>query len=400
MDSASNLFAYELLFRGGEEDRASFDDENQASASVILNTFIEIGLEDVVGTHEAFVRMTDQFMESEFFRSLPRNRTILILPDDVKPGGETFSAAKNAVDQGYRIALNNYRMQDGVGPLLDLAGFVKIDCLNKKPEEVRPLFDSLRGRKLRVIADRVETQEVFSQMREIGFRYFKGYYFCKPDVMRRKTVPTSRVAVMELLARIQEPDVAMTRIQEIIERNVSISYRILRYVNSALYSFPRRIESIRHATSLLGLERVRDCLTLSLLAEIEDKPFQLSVTALVRARTCQLLARSVGNIHEGVFFSAGLLSVLDAVLDMPMVKVVEVMRLAKELKEALLNHTGPAGNALRAALGCETAAIDTKALRIFGARTLRQSHVQAIKWVSELDNAMAGTNEKSASPGR
>ncbi|MFH0946347.1 MAG: HDOD domain-containing protein [Planctomycetota bacterium] len=398
LDAASNLFAYELLFRGSEENQADFADANQASASVILNTFIEIGLENVVGKHEAFVRMTDQFMQDELFRSLPPHRTVLLLPEDARPDGRTLAAVKNAVDQGYRTALSNYRGQDDFEPLLDLASFLKVDCMGLESGEIQHLVNLLQGRNIRLIADRVETQESFSEMRGIGFRYFKGYYFCKPDVMRQNTVPTNRVAVMELLARILDPDVPMARIQEIIERNVSLSYRILRYVNSALYSFPRRIESIRHAISLLGLERVRDCLSLSLLAEIDDKPLQLSITALVRARTCQLLARSMGNLHESVFFSAGLLSVLDAILDMPMVKVVEVMRLAKELREALLDRSGPAGHALRAALGCENAIIDAKALRVFGATALHQSHVGAIKWVSELDGAMAGTAEPVPSP--
>ena len=398
LDASSKLFAYELLFRGGAGDAAVFDDENQASASVVRNTFIEIGLENVVGRHQAFVRMTQQFMEDELYRPLPPRRTVLLMSPHSAPDAVTLAALTKAAQQGYKLALSSVGGEPVAAPLLDLATYVKVDCLGRSSEQMSASFLQLRDRRLTIIADRVETLAEFSELSRIGYRYFKGYYFCKPDVMRHHSVPANRVALMELLARVRDPNVPMQQIQELIERNVSISYRILRFVNSALYSFPRHIESIRHATALLGLERVRDCLTLSLLANLDEKPHELAITALVRARTCQLLARSTGNQRESVFFSAGLLSVLDGVLDTPMSNVVDVMGLAPELKEALLHHEGPAGHALRAALGCESATLDSKALRVFGAAALRSSHVHAIKWVSELDQAMSGARDEEPEP--
>jgi len=398
LDAASKLFGYELLFRAGPDDSAVFDDENEASGSVVINALFEIGLENVVGSSRALVRMTPRFMQDQLYRPLPPGHTILLMPSGIQADAASLASIRRATRQGYQIGLAIAGGEPVAPALLDLARFVKVDSLDRGLEQMLSSFAELSDRRRIIIADRVETRETFNQLFRIGYRYFKGHFFCKPDVLRHHTVPACRATLMELLARIRDPNMPLSQIQKPIERNVSISYRLLRYVNSALYSFPYRITSIRHAIALLGLERVRDCLTLSLLAKLGDKPHELSITALVRARTCQLLARSIGNQHEHVFFSAGLLSVLDCFLDKPMVQVVEMLHLAPELKQALLRHEGPAGHALQAAIDCETATLDSRTLRIFGAAALRTSYVRAIKWVSELDQAMTGAQDEEPEP--
>lgn len=394
LNAAKQLFAYELLCRSSRENSASFDSEDQASASVVLNAFIEIGLENVVQQHRAFVKMSRKFLVDGLYHPLPSKRVILSLTRDIEPDAEVIAAATEAARAGYCLALGGYRDRPEMEPLLKLTRFVFFNARELGLDGMKEQVEQLSGRRLALIADRVETHEEFQALKSMGFPYFKGFFFCEPEVMTHRTVPANRLAVMQLLTRVQDPNVPIGEVQEIIERNVSLSYRILRFVNSALYSFPRRIESIRHAVALLGLDRVRDCLCLSLLADNDGKSHELTVLGLVRARMCQLLARSAGFPREEVYFSAGLLSVLDAILDMPMVKVVEKLSVASELREALLDRSGPAGKALNASIGCERDTMELLAIRTFGIRAIRDAYVQAVKWADELNQAMASVGQE------
>jgi EAL and modified HD-GYP domain-containing signal transduction protein len=239
-----------------------------------------------------------------------------------------------------------------------------------------------------LLAEKVETHATFERCRELGFDLFQGYFFAQPQLVRSQRMPADRVALMRLLTRVQDPAADIEEIEQLVASNVTLSYKLLRYVNSALLGVSMHIESIHHAIVMLGLERVRTCASMLLLAGVEDKPHELIVTALVRARYCQLLAmlRPRESAHQ--YFTVGLLSVLDAFMDRPMQELLGELHIAPELEAALLRRQGPLGEVLDAAIACERADWPRLMSAGFEMDALRAAYVQALAWVAETDSAI------------
>jgi len=390
LDRDEGLFGYELLCRSESDVRGDALDGDQRSATVVLNAFIEIGLDEVVGGCPVFVRMTPRFLTDGLYRPLPHKRVILSLgiDDDIDEGAIT--ALTEARRLGYRVALERFLDRPTTRPLLADVDFARVDATSNDAAIVAAQAQPILDAGAIPIATRVETKESVTAALDAGFRFFQGYHFCRPDVLRARSVAAHRVPVLELLARIHDPNVDLRDVTRIVEHEPTLAYRLLRAVNSAMFGLPRKIESIRHAIAMLGIERVRDCLSLVLLVEVDDKPSALTTTSLVRARTCQLLGRALGVSNEEVFFTAGLLSVLDAMLDQPMEEALGLIPISTELREAIETHIGDVGFALDAALSCEeNRPASVAAFTRFGFRAIRIAHLTAIKWARQLETAIA-----------
>jgi EAL and modified HD-GYP domain-containing signal transduction protein len=243
---------------------------------------------------------------------------------------------------------------------------------------------------LQLLAEKVETHEVFERCKRAGYDLFQGYFFERPQLMRGRRAPGDRMFLLRLLARVQDPDVELEEIEQLVGTNLGVSYKLLRYVNSAVIGAAQEIESIRHAMAMLGLERVRMCVVMLVLAGLDDKPHALIITALVRARYCELLATVHQRERAQSYFTVGLLSVLDAFMDRPMDDLVAELSVTPELAAALLRHEGPMGVTLDTAIACERADWPRLVASGFHADELRTSYLQALVWASETDSALTG----------
>jgi EAL and modified HD-GYP domain-containing signal transduction protein len=236
---------------------------------------------------------------------------------------------------------------------------------------------------VKLLAEKVETQDEFEFCLEKGFEYFQGFYFCKPKIISATTMPANRLTVCRLLAKLHQPDVSIREVESLISEDPSLSYRILRYINSAAIAMPRKIESIRQAVRMVGLDHIRTLSSLVLLFSLDDKPRELIKTSVVRARMCQLLGEGPTRDH-GSFFTTGLFSTLNAFLNCSMQSALEHLPLSDEIREALLHGEGPLGHILTAVLAFEQA--DWKKLDQLGFESERVANAcfEAVRWGEDL----------------
>lgn len=250
-----------------------------------------------------------------------------------------------------------------------LADILKLDLSQDGLAAQMAQLESLRERKASVLVSGIQTHDDFERCRELGVDYFEGYFFCTPKKTAGR-VPASRSAAIQTLAALQDPNVRLEDLEKIIRLDVSLSYRLLHFINSASVGLAHEVSSIKHAVNLAGMERIRRLASVLLFGSV-DKPRALVVTAAARARMCELLADSEDDLRQATFFTAGLLSVLDALLDKPIAEALEGLELSQEICDGLIHGRGPIGTALQAVIAYERNDWDCHALLRFRRPDLR-----------------------------
>lgn len=381
-DRNQDVQAYELLYRSGFAGGANVGDGNAATATVAVNAVLELGLDQLVGSCSAFINVTRQFMVDGHFRGMPKGRVVLEVLEGIEPDAELVEAVRAASTEGYTIALDDFEYEEKFEPLIEIADLIKIDVAALSREEIERHCSLLNRNGIELLAEKVETHAEFEFCRDLGFKYFQGFYFCEPKVIQQKALPQNRLALLEILSKVHDSNVEIEELVETIVRDVSMSFRLLRNVNSSMFALPREIESVHQAVVMLGSRRIRSLCTLLMMATVDDKPRELTATGLVRARVCQKLAQSVGA-DDQMFFSVGLLSVLDALIDQPMAHLLDQMPLVDEVRAAILGLHGVAGEALRVAQSCERADWTALEESQFETDVIRDAYVDAMGWALE-----------------
>lgn len=382
------VHGYELLFRASETRTFDGTPGGAATAQVLLNTLTTMGLESVVGDRLAFVNLTRGFVLGQYPLPVPPARVVLEILEDIDVDASVLQGLDRLIAEGFQIALDDFvDFDETLRPLLERADLVKVECLNRESQEIERVVRELKPFKVELLAEKIETREQFEHCRSLGFDYFQGYFFAKPDLVKGHAVGAGRMSLLRVVAELQDPACDLERIEEIVRQDVGLSYRILRCVNSVACGIPRAVDSLREAIMYLGTATVRSLVCLLLMSRFDDKPRELVRTAMVRGKMCELLAAGLEGKREPRhrFFTVGLLSVLDALMDVAMADVVHEMPLTEDLRLALLDHRGEMGNLLEVTIAFEKA--DWSALEALG---LPPSQIQdawfaAIEWTSRLE---------------
>ncbi len=273
------IAAYEVLFRNSEENFASFDDPDEATAKLIVNLLSEIGFDQIVGKHKAFINITENFLLDGHAAVLPRNRVVLEVLEDIKPSPQVIKALRNLSERGFTIALDDFVYSPELQPLVDIADIIKVELPAISVEDLPAHVAKLRESKAELLAEKVETYEEFKRCKKLGFEYFQGYFFCKPNVIQGKRVPVNRLAALRLLNGLRDSNSTAAELTQIVSTEPSLCYKLLRFVNSASCGLSQRIDSIQTAITLVGLKRLNAFVRLALLSEVADgKPTHLVVT--------------------------------------------------------------------------------------------------------------------------
>ena len=375
---------YEVLYRNCESDSAIIHNEDIATAQVLLNTYLDIGLEHVVGTHLAFLNIPKQILFDRHCEALPKNRVVLEILETVEPTPRVIEALASLSQQGYTIALDDFVFHDRFRPFLELADIVKIDVLGKSSEQLQQETRQIRDYRARLLAEKVETREVFETCKQLGMFYFQGFFFYRPDIVHGREIPGNRVALLELLGKIQDPNISFECLVEFIRNDLSLSYKILRYVNSASVGLPRRVESIEQAACMVGIDRIRTWASLIVMATGKDQPMEMLVIALVRAKMCEKLGQQLGADTPEKYFTMGLLSVLEALYGSSMEKLVGTLPLPDDVLEALILEKGAMGAALSSVKAYEKGEwLQLKKLQL-SPGTIREFYVESIDWANHF----------------
>jgi len=386
-DSNLDIYAYELLYRAGEENHAPQETGDLATYRVLVNALSEIGLEELVGPHYAFINLTRGFLVGENPLPFAGNKVVLEVLEDISADEAVLAGVKRLSEMGHLIALDDFAYDESLQGLVDLCDIVKIDIMALDREQLRRDVEILSRYDLKLLAEKVETQEEYEFCKALGFDYYQGYFFCKPNLLKRHRVPASQLALTQLLAALSRPDVEMEELEELVGHDVSLSYKLLRYVNSAFFSLPAKVESLGQALVFLGLEFVRRWAMVLAMSGIEGKPPELLTTALIRAKMCELMATARGDEAPERFFMVGLFSVLDALVDRPLAEVLDSLSLAEEINQALLAQEGIMGQVLHCVIAFEQGRWERIKCSTVGGVSLQSLYLEALSWAKEV---MAG----------
>jgi EAL and modified HD-GYP domain-containing signal transduction protein len=379
-DQNNLLVGYEILYRSDEKNVAEFSDGKQASIDVILNSFINIGIENLVGRHQFFINITDDLIVNDSLIPVSDEQAVLEVLEDIKPTAEIVEGIKRLKKQGYIIALDDFKYSPDYDEILLLADYVKIDVLELNQKEIIRELRHLKHFKVKLLAEKVETHEMYDFCKLLGFTYFQGFHFCKPQLVTRKSIPANKFVVLNILEKLEKPSYDFNDVEKALAQDAILTFKILRYVNRAAFAQRKEIESIREALALVGGDIIKKWATLILMTQLsEGKPQALLITALVRARMCELVANTDGRKNEQIF-TIGLLSFLDALMGMEMKDLLSELSFSTLIKNALLMHKGENGEILENVILYERGQWNKLIENDVDAKIYFSCYIDAVQW--------------------
>jgi c-di-GMP-related signal transduction protein len=337
-DAAREVVAYELLFRDGIANTFSGIDGTEATRQVVLNAFVLFGLQRLTAGRPAFINFTREALASDLATLFPPHAIVIEVLEDIRPEPEILAQLKSMRERGYALALDDVVQLEGLEEFVAEADIIKVDFRATTPEKRIAIARALRDSPTRLLAEKVETYEEFEFGVANGYALFQGYFFAKPEVMRRKDVAGNQAQYLRLLRELQQPEISFDDVDRIVRQDLALTYRLLKYINSSFFSLRSEIRSVRHALTLLGQKDVRRWATLAALsAAAEGKPAELVETGLMRARYCESLRPLLAErIPADELFLLGLFSILDACVDAPLEDALKEVAVPSRVKAALM----------------------------------------------------------------
>ena len=342
LDQQKKVYAYEILFRSGLKN--AFDpnlDGNIATQSVMVNAMLDFGMNKLVSDKRAFINFTEQNLLSRAPKLLPSENVVVEILETVQPTPEILEVVQELKHAGYKIALDDFVLMPGYEPLIEMADIIKVDFrITSDPEERKKLREIL-PKHVRLLAEKIETEEEFQQALEYGYVLFQGYFFCKPAVLHQKRLTSNALSKMRLLREINRQNFDFSSITGVISSDTNLVHKLLTYINSAGIGLTNHVSNLKQATVLLGASGVRRWVTLvSLQTFSEDKPPELFTLSLLRAKFCELIAGDLKRpgLTPDTGFLLGMFSLIDVLLTLPMEDVLKEVALSDDLNAALLGE--------------------------------------------------------------
>jgi EAL and modified HD-GYP domain-containing signal transduction protein len=390
LDANRRLFGYELLYRAGALDQSCTTSPDLAAARTLVDAIQGIGLDALTGKSKAFINVTRQLLLDDVAALLPPQSVVIELREDIEVDEEVIEACRALQARGYVLALDDFVAGSGAEALAPYVKFVKLDVLEPTAATWQPVARRFVANSVRVVAERVETIDVVAQARDAGCSLFQGYYFCRPATRSVKAIPGRRLAYLHLFAAISRPDLTIAMLEDLVKRDVSLTVRVLRSINSAAYGLRQEITSLRHALVLLGIQQVRNWAAVWAMAGVNSggTPEAVSV-ALLRARSCEVIGHAWSGAEAGgQLFLLGMCSMLDAILDQPMDQAIAGLELLTGVRDALLGGSNALRSILDAVVAYEQGDWDRAGhiVRTLGLpeRLLPSAYSDALRWAREL----------------
>jgi c-di-GMP-related signal transduction protein len=293
-DKNKEIFGYELLYRkNGKNNYFEEINADEATSNTIINSFLVIGLKKLTKNSKAFINFSANLIKQEVMTVLPKENVVIEILEDVIVDKNLIKACKNLKDKGYIITLDDFVFENINNPLIEFADIIKVDFKKTTHEEQREIVNKFAGKNIKFLAEKVETYEDFDRAFEYGYSYFQGYFFSKPVIISGKDISPSKLIYIELIRKISETEPDFAKISQVIEKDVSLTYELLKLVNSAAFSHGK-IKSINHAISIIGINEIKKWVYLIALKNLKDnKPSEIINLALIRAEFCEIAAEKI-----------------------------------------------------------------------------------------------------------
>ncbi len=395
LDDTGRVFAYELLYREDLTVEVEAGSADLTRARVLTDAVLSLGLDTLTDGLPAFLSLTRELLMLDAGTLLPPASVVLELPKDLVADDEVVAACRRLFGLGYQLALTGLGSSTDLDRLFPFVKFWKIDAATVSPHTRKSLPVQCASRSVQVIAERVETFEAARELQGLGYRFFQGYYFCKPDTVGTGALPTRRLAYLNLLAALNKPDVSLSEVENLVKHDLTLSYRVLRSINSAAFGLRREVSSIRQALVLLGLGQIQKWASVWSMAGLNSGGTSETVSmAIIRARCCELLGIKVAGEEGGAeYFLLGLCSLLDSMLRRPMSDALAEVPVSDMIKDALLGEPNLARLVLDAVVAYERGewelAADVANQAFIDPKLLPLAYSDALVWARELSKAAA-----------
>jgi len=389
-DRNGQVYAYELLYRSSLDNYFSHHDGDEASSSVINDSMFGFGLKSLTGGKTAFINLTRTVLLSEWITLIPKELVAVEVLETVEPDEAVIAACRKLKQSGYMVVLDDFVYDEKFEPLLDLADIVKVDFIVSSKEERTEMCERFSDKPFTMLAEKVETHEEYQEALALGFTYFQGYFFCKPEIVTRKDIPGFKLNYLSFLQELNRPDLDFSNMETIIKHDMALSFKLLRYINSVAFGWRKEVESIKQALVMLGERPLKKWASLAAFSSIaEDKPPELLITSLVRASFCELIAADVGMKGKELdLFFIGMLSVVDALVDRPIEEILDEINISDEVKEALITGGTPAAHVLQLITAYQQAnweqVAEMVALLGVDEERVPELYYEAIAWADEV----------------
>lgn len=389
------LYAYELLFRDGITNVFPDIDGNEATSRIIDGSQFSFGLDDFIGDKLGFINFTLPTLLKKFPSLLPKEQVVIEILETVQPSKRLLAECQELKNNGYSIALDDYIHKSVWRHFYPYIDIIKIDFRTTSIETIQEVKLAISEfPHIKLLAEKIETNEEFASAMELGFCYFQGYFFAKPEMLKTKALSPAQMTLVELLYETSKADIDLRKITQVFERDVNLSYKLLRYSNSAVFKRRAEVETIKHALVVLGQTELKKFLSLLFASQVSsDKPAELMRLSMTRARFAEELASLQGLSETSKAFLTGLMSLMDAILNESIESVMTKLPLAVEIKQALINKEGLLADYIRLIEYYETAdwqvanvLIDK--LKLDKSKVPNAYHA-AVQWANEQMKALA-----------
>jgi c-di-GMP-related signal transduction protein len=342
LDRGRNVVAYELLFRSSWANSCDLTDDVTATSQVIVNAVLGVGLDRLLGGKPAFINFDRTLLLGDWSTLLPPERCIIEILETVQPDEEVLAACQNLRQQGYALALDDCTYDERTAAFAPFVDILKVDFLQTSAVQQETIARRYGKLKIRLVAEKVETEMDFRRAIQSGYDYFQGYFFAHPTVLQAARIPASQMSGLRLIKQIQREELDFPAIEDLIRRDVSFSHSLLTYLNSAAFDWAARVESVRHGLLLLGSAELRKWVWMATLSSLgQGRPPVLMAQVLMRGRFCEAIAGSAKlALGESDPFLLGMFSLLDAILGRPLEGILDDLNISRNIRDALLGKAG------------------------------------------------------------
>ncbi|MFL0197421.1 EAL and HDOD domain-containing protein [Clostridium sp. WILCCON 0269] len=340
-DRYNQIYGYELLFRDNmEKNRCIENDGDKATMEVIRNSVFYIGMDKIVQNRRAFINFTENILTSEIFSIISPETVVIEILENVKPSNKVINACKILKQKGFILALDDFVLNEERKKFIELVDIIKVDFRVTQGYERKKIISSIKSKKIKFLAEKIETSDEFNEAQKYGYTYFQGYYFSKPTIISGKRIPENKLVYIKLIKEVNSKEISIGNIENLIKNDVSLSYNLLKIINSAQFYLKNRISSIKHALIYFGEKRIKKWVNLTCVKLIaDDKPEIFTVNTLVRAYFAESIFIKSG-LAENSFnaFLTGMFSLIDIILERPLKEILKELSMSSEVKGALLGE--------------------------------------------------------------
>ena len=387
----NDVIGYELLFRSGYENAYNNVDGNEATLNVIANSFYEFDFKTIIDNKKAFINFTEKLINEEIATILPCEHVVIEILENIEPTDEIINACKKLKEKGFTLALDDFVFDKKYNKLIEIIDIIKVDFIITKGYDRKKIFDLLKiNSEIKFLAEKVESIEEYNEAMYFGYSYFQGYYFSKPTILTAKSIPINKHGRLEILKLINNKDFNYNDLEALILKDVGLSFKIIKLINSSAYCLRNQVNSIKYAITFLGEKEIAKWLYVVLLNDLkEKKQDELIRVSLQRAKFCELICNK--SIYKEKTFSAyiiGLFSAMDAILNCSMESIIRELNICDEVKEGLMGEENILNIMLKLSISYgrgewEEANIFAEKIKV-DINEISEIYLETLKWVDNI----------------